>query len=248
MQVFYEFPSEAEWEALISQFPRNRLTLRHEQFLPLRNDPVAGLTLLDVLCHWETRKFALQLAYGMVLFYFQKGIPDDNWVDSSGDSGATFEYFPAFTERDHFTKQQFDYHVEAFFLKIFSCWDAVGHILNILCDLEIKQEDVTFDATVNALEPKDMSVFKLFDSVRKDECGSFKKAKKIRRGYVHNYIPTTIGPSIRRVPGSGKTYEGHAGEYTTSKEIMSIAQGSLDLLAQTVEYVRLSYSSDPLRF
>jgi len=236
--LFYEFPSEAEWEALISQFPRDRLALGREQFLPLRNDPIAGLTLLDVFHHWDTRKFALQLSYGMVLFYFQKGIPDDNWVDSSGDSGATFAYFPEFTDRDHFTKLQFDYHVEAFFLKIFSCWDTIGHILNILYDLGIKQRNVTFHATVNALERKDMSAFELFDSVRKDECGSFKNAKKIRLGYVHNYIPTTIGPSIRRVSGPSETYEGHAGEYTTSKEIVSTVHGSLDLLARTAEYVK----------
>jgi hypothetical protein len=234
--MFYEFPSESEWQSIIGRFPLDRLSLNRELFLPLRNDPVAGSTLNDVLHHWDTRKFALQLSYGMVLFYFQKSIPDDNWVDSSGDSGATFVYYPEFTERDHYTKLQFDYHAEAFFLKIFSCWDTIGHILNTVYELNLSGTQVRFTAAVAKLRSKNEQLFHRLDPVVARDF--FVKARSIRNNYVHNYIPTTIGPSIRRVPGPVEKYEGHVGEYTTSKEIMSIVRGSLDLLVETVGYAR----------
>lgn len=239
--MFYEFPSEPQWETLLRQFPRDRLTLNREPFFPLRNDIVAGVKLLDVLCHWDVRRYDLQLSYGMVMFYFRIGIPDDNWVNSSGDSGATFEYFPDFTERDQFTKQLFDYHSEVFFLKIFSCWDTIGHILNFVYELNLDARQVKFTSAVDKLKARDGHLFEQLSSICKD--ASFEKAREIRNNYAHNYIPSTVGPSIRRVPGSEDTYEGHAGEYTTSKEIVLIAQESLELLALTVEHV--GHSRDP---
>ena len=84
------------------------------------------------------------------MFHFTKGVPDDEWFISPGKNGESIQYYPHFEEKDHFTKAQFDYYADIFYYKLFSAWDTVGHVLNVLYELEI--DKATFNEAVKKLK------------------------------------------------------------------------------------------------
>jgi hypothetical protein len=102
--------------------------------------------------HLFSRIGDLRFSFWLMEYYFQRGIPDDEWFISPGRSGSSVEYFPHFGDADYGTKELFDYFMNGFYLHLFSAWDTIGHWLNEVFDLGMSIEEVHFRKAVKKLK------------------------------------------------------------------------------------------------
>jgi hypothetical protein len=85
----------------------------------------------------ENRWTGVVKSYLLLMFYFEKGIPDWEWTIQDGPA---IVYFPHFEEEHFHIKDWFDYFSDVFYYKLFSSLDIVSHILNIWFDVGIKNQ------------------------------------------------------------------------------------------------------------
>ena len=108
----------------------------------------------DIVIELQNKWVDVARSYILLRFYYDIGIPDDEWVLSPGRNGESAEYFPHFEEQNHYTKEWFDYYADAFYFKLFSALDILGHWLNSRYRLGIKQRSVNFNVAVKKLKGK----------------------------------------------------------------------------------------------
>jgi len=166
------------------------------------------------------------------MFHFEKGIPDDEWFISPGRTGASVEYFPHFETKHHFTKAQFDYYADNFYYKLFSAWDSLGHLLNIMYELGI--ERASFDKAVKALAPIRPTLHTNLKAIIDSD--EFSTMSKIRHNVTHNFLPGHVGSPIRRVSPNEWTFG--VGSYTPSAMVKDNVIASLGLFAKTLDVIR----------
>lgn len=168
-----------------------------------------------------------------MMFYYQKGIPDQRWFIQPGRDGKSIEYYPDFQERHFHIKGWFDFYSDILYFKLFSSWDTVGHVLNAKYDLKIKE--VHFTNVINALKSKDQTLHTtLLELTRTD---SYKKGRKIRNDVTHNYAPNIAGTAVFKPESNpiGITHVFGLKNYTTSDEIVANAQELFELFAKTIK-------------
>lgn len=64
--------------------------------------------------HLQNRLIQTRWSYVLLMFHFNKGIPDDELFISPGRKGESIEYYPHFEKKDHLVKAQFDYYADIF--------------------------------------------------------------------------------------------------------------------------------------
>lgn len=90
-------------------------------------------------------------SYILMMYYYGKGIPDKRPYVSPSKDGHSVQYYPDFTERQHFhIKGWFDFYSDTFYYKLFSAWALIGHMINVAYGLGIKKAD--FSKAVEALK------------------------------------------------------------------------------------------------
>src|SRR5699024_9781836 len=66
--------------------------------------------------------------FGYALFYYYKGIPDDEWYMSPGKQGQSVQYYPHFEDQHYSNLYNFSYFVDIFFLKYITVTETIVHI------------------------------------------------------------------------------------------------------------------------
>ncbi|GAJ21734.1 unnamed protein product, partial [marine sediment metagenome] len=165
-------------------------------------------------------------------YYFEKGIPDDEWFISPGKQGESVQYYPHFDKKHFLIKSEFDYYADVFYYKIFSAWDTIGHLLNILYKLKIKR--VGFKSAIAKLKSANPNLFKSLKAIVDDP--DFQKANKLRDDITHNYLPSTVDSGIDK-PSERKVTFG-VGKYTKSAEFYQNVRASLHLFVKTLECIK----------
>lgn len=240
-----EFPSSGEWHAIFIDTPFPSL-------LELARLPSSAKTSLS---DGDIRAFAAGVAtgrldvelYNRVLdvarsyvfmkYYHSQGIPDERWFISPGRSGQSVEYFPDFEEPDFITKQWFDYYAETFYLKLFSAWAIVGHILNETFNLGLKAKQVDFEPAVKALAPAAGEVKAVCRSVLED--AAFVEARVLRNNITHNESPSAVGMTVSRSEtAKAVVYSLGMKPYATSTAMVANATAAVALLRLTIETIR----------
>lgn len=233
---YLDFPSQDEWKRIFKTSP-------FEQFASYmrkldeknRNEPRPGILGLPkrIEILELTRQLAHRLddvikSYVMLVYYYDKGIPDENWYSEDG------EYFPDFNQVHFYVKEWFDYYSDVFYYKLFSAWDLVGHILDVKYDLKVEEKGkkVGFHSAVNALNQKDNSLYSRLDNIRNHP--EFKKASEIRNNITHNYLPSSIGLGVN-ITETGVTVG--LRQYITSDEIINNVRETIGLLEQTLLHI-----------
>lgn len=168
----------------------------------------------------------------MLTYYFNKGIPDEEWLISPGRKGQSVEYYPHFQERDHEVKGLFDYYADVFYYKLFSAWDNLGHLLN--AQYELKLQKPSFASALDRLKNKNVDLYTKLKAIQ--DSPDFAEMRDFRHSVTHNELLGHIGRMIGR-PSQGAFTLGTGG-YTQSAKIRDNAVKSLDLFADTVTVLR----------
>jgi hypothetical protein len=245
VKMLFEFPSRDEWKRLMSTFSFERWDVPKliiqvdEESIDIIDRLQAQLSLPTWEMHLVNKLSDTRHSYGMAMFYFELGIPDEEWMISPGKSGASIEYFPHFEERHHLIKYHFDYYSDVFYYKAFSAWDTIGQLLNEVYQLHIPVNKVDFKKCIQKL--KDVDEHLHSDLQKIWNAPNFEQAREIRNSIVHRHPANRQGPSFGRPSQNAITFGGCT--YTPSQTILSNIKQVLELLALTIEKVIETCSS-----
>ena len=242
--MFIGFPTEEEWRELAKMHSFDKLNVP-DYIFKYAGDPsddigrmyAAGETF-SWLIHLHNRLAQSHWSYLMSMFYFNKGIPDEEWYISPGRKGQSVEYYPHFEDKDHHIKSLFDYFAEAFYYKLFSSWDTLGHLLNVVYELGIDRP--SFDRSFRKLKICKLTLYDKLKQIIDDP--EFKTMREMRHNITHNHLPGHIGSSVRRVSKNHMTFG--VGSYIPSAKIKENMDKSLDLFAATVAAIKAQYVID----
>lgn len=188
--------------------------------------------------HWETvlnnRFLSVNRNFAYAMFYYYKGIPDEEWFISPGKKGNSVDYFPHYTEQNYSNAFNFHYFVDTFFLKAFTMYETIGHLLFKLYDFPINQDDprnqVSFNSAIFNLKNVNHALYKDLNKVKYSN--DFQVGVKMRNDIAHNHPPYHVDSGIRKMDGV-TTYG--VGNYTTSSEIKIAMIGLLRSFKATFE-------------
>src|SRR5687767_4681425 len=139
----FEIPTKDEWIAIQESYPFERLEIDRADFkYSIHPDGTMeawrdSLPVTSWQSHLINRLIQTRWSWVMMMYFFGKGIPDDEWRISPGRNGESVEYFPHFTTEHHLIKAQFNYYEDFFYYRLYSAWDTLGHILNLIYVLGI---------------------------------------------------------------------------------------------------------------
>ena len=236
--MFFEFPTKKEWEKLDGTYPFTNLSVSkdHFRYSAYPEGTFEGFGAIPQITTWrvhlQNRLIQTRWSYVLLVFHFEKGIPDEEWFISPGKSGASIEYFPHFEKKDHLVKAQFDYYADNFYYKLFSAWDTLGHLLNVMYELAIERPSLHKAVTaLGSIRPTLHANLKVI--VDSDD---FAKMRAIRHNITHNYLPGHVGSSVTRVSPNEWTLG--TGSYTPSAVVKDNVIASLDLFAKTLDAIK----------
>ncbi|KZE40269.1 hypothetical protein AV656_03125 [Bhargavaea cecembensis] len=192
---------------------------------------------IDVF-HWKrllrNRLRSLDVDFAYSMYYFEKGIPDDEWVISPGLQGQSTQYFPHFRDEHYSNQYNFNFFVDTFFLKAFTVFETIGHLLYKYDDLPLNKDDfrdkVSFNSAIYKLKGKNVPLQEELYRIKKSE--KYKEGIRMRNDIAHNHPPYQITSGVTI---SGKAGSFGVGAYVTSKEIRQIMIGLLESIKETFE-------------
>lgn len=168
-------------------------------------------------------------SYHLMMFYFDRSIPDARPYISPGKNGESISFLPDFQDKDHLNKASFDFYADTFFSKLYSALDTLGHLLNVIHVLNLKPKNISFTSVVEKLsELNSASGNELRELLKSYE---FITLNAIRNNVTHNFPPGMFGSSVKRTY-SGKDIKEISigvGPYEASDKIVRTAEESLQL-------------------
>lgn len=174
-------------------------------------------------------------SFVFLIYYFEKEIPDDEYLVSPGNDGESISYYPDFTENNFIDKSSFDFYTDFFYFKLFSSFDSLCHIINLLYQITTNKKEIGFNNKFfDKLKMKNKSLAELLFNILDND--DFKRAKEIRNNITHNFSPNQISTTIEEKIEDNKiigviTHN----KYFTSKDIKENVYKSLGILYQALE-------------
>ena len=168
-------------------------------------------------------------SYHLMMFYFDRGIPDARPYISPGKNGESLSFLPDFQDKDHLNKSSFDFYADTFFSKLYSSLDTLGHLLNVIHVLDLKPKNISFTSVVEKLSMLNSASGKKLHELFKSS--EFEKFNTIRNNVTHNFPPGMFGSSVKRTYSENEIKEISigVGPYVASDEIVGTAVESLQL-------------------
>lgn len=169
--------------------------------------------------HWETvlknRIGSVNRDFGYAMFYFYKGISD-------GDRNQ-------YSEQDWRNFFNFIYFVDGFFLKAYTVFETIGHLLYKRFNFK-SNNYISFKNSIQKINKVNKQLH--YDLNRIQESTSFKNGVKMRNDIAHNHPPQHPDSGMRKEDG---LLVERAGEYTIPSEIKAIMIGYLKSIKQTID-------------
>src|SRR5574341_1251062 len=187
-----DFPSNTDWERIYQQSLCSNF---YAQLNPLLESFKLGgdigkfarsIKIKELVWQLHYREVDVAKSFVLLCYYFEKGIPDDEWYKSPGEDGSSIQYYPNFEEKHFIIKDWFDFYSDTFYYKLFSAWDTIGHVLNVYFKLGIKPEQVYFPNAVSELRQANVDLWKKLDDILNSP--AYQKAKILRNDVTHNYL------------------------------------------------------------
>ncbi len=232
------FPTDEEFGAIQSKYPTPELELIRQDIASeiksnFGSENLESLFLSveidDWIIHLGNRMIQARDSYHLMMFYFDRGIPDERpWI-SPGKDGESISYFPDFQESDFSNMARFNFYADTFFSKLYSAFDSTGHLLKGIHQVNLPPKRVYFTTVVEELNKSGNSIGKELQVLVDNP--EFEKLNSIRNDITHNFLPGMHGGSIQR-SFSGKALKEitfGVGKYVKAIEIVSIANDSLKL-------------------
>ncbi|MFC5711959.1 Cthe_2314 family HEPN domain-containing protein [Thalassorhabdus alkalitolerans] len=188
--------------------------------------------------HWESvlhnRLLSIQSNFGYAMFYYYRGIPDDEWYISPGDKGQSVQFFPHFEEKHYSNQYNFSFFADTFFLKAFTVFETIAHLLYKHYEIEVDESNfldkVSFNNALHRMKNIDKSLSDNLFKIKKSS--DFKKGVKMRNDIAHNHPPYLISSGIT-LDEKGASYG--VGDYTSSTEIKETMIGLLRSIQKTMD-------------
>jgi Cthe_2314-like HEPN len=240
VEMILDYPSKEYWNRLAATFPVERVQVRLGDFQIDYDPTTAGprevfvkIETMNWERHLQSRISDVWKSYVMLLFYYDMGIPDDEW-SIAGEQGG-ISYFPHFEKRHHDIKAQFDFYTDVFYYKIFSAWDTVGQLLFLIFPLTLEaNEKPSFALAIKRLKDNQLALHRSLKNITNHT--EFIKARKFRNDITHNFQPNSLGSNVRMPDDNMMTFGG--ANYTPSTVFKENVVHTLDLFAETLESVK----------
>ena len=230
------FPTDEEFGCIQANYPTPELELvPHDVALLLCPEDFDGsfrrLEVDDWILHLNNRMIQVRDSYHLMMFYFDRGIPDTRpWI-SPGKNGESISYFPDFLDDDHINKASFNFYADTFFSKLASSWDTTGHLLNVAHQLHLKPKRIDFALAATALNKTTSGPGKeLYGLLNSSEYENF---NRVRNDVTHNFLSGMFGGIVQRADDDKKISIG-VGRYVTSDEIVKTARNALQIFNKTL--------------
>ncbi|TCZ79386.1 hypothetical protein E0485_05860 [Paenibacillus albiflavus] len=229
MMRYVRYPNQEEWTDIFNRSPFKGFNFSSLDFIDknvettdIFDTPILNSNGLQLI----QRVRSLNESYILLNFYYELGIPDETEQRKHKDLFINFE-------AHHYSiKEKFDYYTDVLYFNIFSCWETLGHILNIQYDLKMKRVD--FKAIVRSLEKIDTEMFLKLNKIINDV--EFKEANKYRHQITHNQLPNIPG-LVRTLHKSGVETE-KVQEYLCSKNAFKNINSIIELLKKSILIIR----------
>lgn len=239
INLLLRVPTKEEWNEIATTFPVGKLQVNVNDFQSSVSQSIAPRHIFKEIetMHWarhlQHRIADVWTSYIMVMFYYNMGIPDDEW-SVAGERGG-IKYFPHFEARHYDIKAQFDYYTDIFYYKMFSVLDTIGHLLFVMYELELKgKERPSFASAVNKLKDIRPNLHNGLSSIMKQP--DFTIARRFRNDITHNFQPNTLGSSVRLVNKNMITFGG--ADYVPSSAFKENVFQSLHLIVKILEIIK----------
>lgn len=241
-----DYPSEENWIRIYNRKKESldKIYLQGkegtESFNILSSKGIQEMELSFWLDEFNQKAFDLANSYVMLVHYYEKGIPDDEWFIKNKKGGYSF--FPHFEEKHHAYFYWFTFYMDGYFTRFFSLIDTVYHLINIKYGFYIEPKLGFGRKVTGKLKISDNSLCTFLEKIRSDE--SYKKVEMFRNDLTHNYRPTQIDSGIKRVRKGDRVHiSGGLGKYTTSREFITSIEDSIDLMGRMIDGIRESLIS-----
>ena len=234
------FPTNEDMKKYYANFPFSGFEIQDSDFAIKQLDGIKGLKQLAILKELSAWKMALKnkwndvaKAFALMMFYYDKGIPDEPYSISPGRKGQSVEYFPHL-DNEHFAiKDGFDFYADIYFFKVFSAIDGIWQILNVYFNLGLTVKAVRFSNVCSKLEKIDEQTEASLKKTFEDE--RYKKGKDLRDSITHRLPVGSQGTGIRR---KGKSTIFSISEYTSSKQTVKIAKDLLNFSVEAFKQIK----------
>lgn len=133
---FIQFPKEEDWSRIYDASPFEGIFSLVDKFVTKVYDTQESsdfMTVAGVIGYTNDlyqRLSYIGRSYILMMFYYEKGIPDDRSHETSQQNGTTY-WFPDFKQDDWHVKGWFNYFSDGFYYQLFSAFDTIGHILKL---------------------------------------------------------------------------------------------------------------------
>lgn len=202
-----------------------------------------GIKLHSSIVEFNNRIFDLINNYIFLSYFYEKGIPDDEWYISPGKKGGA-EYFPHFKEGDHLIHYWFMFYVESYYARFYGVLDHIYHMINYKYRMDVEPAMGFNNQVMRKLKRLEPNLHLYLEQLRDNE--NMVKINKFRNDFIHNLRPGQLELGIeRRVNADGsKSFSSSVGKYTTASSFMENIEQSIDLLARTNEEIQGYISKD----
>jgi hypothetical protein len=258
---YLDYPSQEEWVKIEENSEINSLYLDIEHI-------TVGSGLLSIyyssemnswLQLFNNRLGQARISYVFLSHYYNKGIPDDEWYRSPGDTGQSIQYFPHFSEEHYNFKLMFDFYAETFYNKLYSAWDTIYHLVNIYYRFDVKPN---FRFSVNVMKELlaiDEVAHAILDSAKKSK--EFITFKELRNNIIHNFAPNDISsgmmktnisegmllPDGKLAAKNGIQISMSVGKYTPSRVFKENIDQTITSYIEVLHALKVIFESDSKR-
>lgn len=239
---YIDYPQEEDWLRLRDKkgesfdkikFTENKGT---ENFNPVHRDAFRDIELSFLFNEFNDKALELSNSYVLMMHFYKKGIPDQEWYIQT-EKG--YKLFPYFEVKHHTIHQWFCFYMDCYYSKFSSLIDTLAHIINLRYRLGVKIGRSFRILVVRKLEKEDKDLFNILQAFIKNE--TYKKVESFRNDLTHNYRPNRISSGIRYEEKEGRMVPVGItilGEYTTTTEFVENIEASIDLLGNLMETIR----------
>ncbi len=124
---FLDFPSKEDWNRIYDSSNLQQIYSILDTFESkehIADNSQDFLKIFEVngwVVEIRQRIKDIVISYVLMLFYYEKGIPDNRWYISPMKNGEPgIQYYPDFKEIHFYTKSWFDYFSDTLYSKIFT--------------------------------------------------------------------------------------------------------------------------------
>src|SRR5699024_12271948 len=111
---------------------------------------------------------AIYTVFVFAFFYEYNASSDDEPSISPGNQRQSVQYYPHFEYQHYSNLYNFSYFVDIFFLKSFTVYETIGHLLFKLYNFKIKR-NISFNNAILKLKDVNYPLYKELDSIKNSE-------------------------------------------------------------------------------